>query len=118
MMETVGYVVVPNGIYKLSSITIDKPIHFAIGGALSGDQSAVIDFCAKINAPTNQYIFQGDAAYNFKHTISQGEDSRQAHVAWFGAQVVAGSNIEQSDYIQKALTFKGEYTVDEVEHFV
>lgn len=102
MANSVGYIRVPVGIYKLSTLTIMSPIYFDVGAAITGDSGQKITISSRIHA-SPQYIFRGDATYKFEHTQSQGEDSRQAHVAWFGAQVVAGSNIEQSDYIQKAL---------------
>lgn len=102
MANAVGYINVPVGTYKLSTLTIPTPIYFDTGAAIIGDNEQIITFTDRIYAAP-QYIFKGDASYNFRHTAQKGENSRQAHVAWFGAKVVASNDIDQSKYIQKAL---------------
>lgn len=83
MASALGYIVVPKGVFRLTSMTIAVPIYFMPGGALTCVSGATITITNRIESP-RQFIFQGAGSYKLNIAATVGEDSRMVHASWFG----------------------------------
>lgn len=100
--SSLGYIYLTDGSYLLSDITIDVPIYFGINANIIANVGTTINITNDIHA-LNTYIFKGEGSYSLGHDSDSGENSREIHVAWFGAKTYPGTNpIDQSGFINKA----------------
>lgn len=83
MAADVGYVVFPEGVYALSTMTIDVPIFFLPGGAVTTGSGQTITITNRIDSP-KQHSFRGAGNYKLRIDGEIGEDSKIVHAAWFG----------------------------------
>ena len=80
MATAVGYVVIPAGNFRIATnTTVNVLVFFDTGAYITIDPLVTVTFASRIES-ARQYIFRGSGTVAFT-----GDDSRQAHVSWFGA---------------------------------
>lgn len=104
MITAKGYAVFTNGIYNVSATTLDAPLYFESGAALTVDSGKAINITNTVNSP-KQYIFQGAGTYNLKNDTDSGEDARHVLASWFG--IFPDYGVDQSAKIQKMINSVG-----------
>lgn len=95
MDATLGFVVVPEGLFAVGNLTISGPLSFAPGGALTIALGATLTLGNTINAP-RQWVFRGDG-----NVSVSGKLARVVHVAWFGA-LADRPSVNEQPFLQKA----------------
>ena len=99
--DLMGYVLVPQGTFKIVGNVFDVPVQFADGGAFYNDAGTRITFRHEITSP-DQHIFKGSGEIVFTNSGGvSGEQARQVHISWFGAFPNLGQG-DQTARIQRA----------------
>jgi hypothetical protein len=106
MIASIGYVFFTPGDYKILTITIDAPIYFGEGAAVTVPVGNTLSITNRIESP-RQWIFKGDGSYSLDHDLNSGEDSRQIHASWFGAFPSLDQTVDMAPRIQKAVNSFG-----------
>lgn len=102
--STFGILKIPSGVCNLQSITIDVPIRFYDGAALTVVAGEKITITNTVDS-SRQFIFRGAGDYELKNDSNSGENARQVHASWFGA--VVGLKQDQAPAINKAFSSFG-----------
>lgn len=105
MAQTVGYILVGQGEYLLSTLTVDVPIFFEPGAAIVVASGQSITFRNRISASSKQQIFKGDGNIYLlnDNALGIGEDSKHVYAAWWGIFPVGQVDAPQTVLINKAL---------------
>ena len=114
MSQAVGYIRLTAGEYKLSSLTIDVPIFFDSGASIHAVTGQTIKLTESITS-SRQWIFKGNGVYELTNDSNSGENSRQVHVAWFGALPTSSSETDMEPYINKCFTSVGNLREADIE---
>lgn len=105
MAAEYGFIVVPYGDFALTTITIDVPIYFQDGGAITVPSGHDVTFRNRISASPKQQIFKGDGFIYLlnDNALGIGEDSKHTFAAWWGIFAVGQTNTIQTALFNKAL---------------
>jgi hypothetical protein len=105
MASECGFIVVPYGDFAVTTITIDIPIYFQDGGAITVPTANTVRFRTRISASPKQQIFKGDGNIRFEidNALGIGEDSKHSYAAWWGIFPVGQTNNIQTALFNKAL---------------
>lgn len=114
MAASVGFVRLTAGNYKVTTATLDVPIHFDPGAYITVVAANTYTITAPITSP-RQYIFRGSGLVVLSSDSDSGENARMAHVSWFGAFASSTAGADQAPFIQKAITAFGNSRESELE---
>jgi hypothetical protein len=109
MSADVGYIRIGEGMLVSADATVNDPIHYDPGAYISVNDGVTVTIEAAVESP-RQYIFRRTGTtglVKFQHDGSEGEESRRAHVSWFGAFPLGDATIDQAVFLQRAADAMG-----------
>lgn len=104
MLSEQGFVLVKGATTVSENVNIYGPTFFETGGYITVDSGYTVTFYGPVDS-VRQHIFRGLGNVAFGHDNSKdrsGEDSRMAHISWFGVFPTGDSSDDMGPLINRA----------------
>jgi hypothetical protein len=109
MSAAYGYIRLDKVMTVAENVTVNDPIHFESGAAISVNDGFTVTIEAAVES-SRQYIFRRTGTtglVRFQGDGAEGEESRMAHVSWFGSFPLGDDTIDQAVFHRRIAAAMG-----------